>query len=824
LTLDEAPANATVGTETEFAYTVTNTGDASGDTTVTLSNSTAVLDSSGHTLDPGESQSGTLRFAPSTSGEHALELVTGDDSVNTSLMVYRPPAGSVSFAEGLTTTDSIAEVSASFRDAQNDSARLVLQTSSGAVLAARSIDNNGTQEFSIDEQPAGETVTATLSAGATGETVIASDAVGVTLPSVVIEPTSLDLGDVLVGNSATSSVEITNNGDSVLELDAPTIAGTDAAGFSQDLDAQSIQPGETIDLSVTANPADTGEKTATIELSNADGVVASLPVSVQGVAPDFEIDSETLAFGSVSLGDSQTERVTITSTNDVETELTEVDILDGQSAFSVEGGARSLDPSGSVDIPVTFSPQEVGAQSGTLELRGPAGIVGLISLEGTGEAGQLSLNRTAVQFDADSAGDSPSEAVRVTNKGNALLTIESISPAGNDAGVTVLPAEAFEVQPGEHRDVHFSVSPEANASFSSYFAVEHDGSAAGNQLIAVSRGEIATTLSSDGETRTVNTTYRNVSAGQYLAVDFPTNLTETDEFEPDLVEMRTRNASDAVYLEVQRSRNALSTTPETNEGISNNAARLSNVSIRTNIDEDEIEFGAVRARVNTSTLEAMDTDPGNVSLYRFDESAEAWEQVDTEVGAIANGTATLITETTRFSEWTAAAARPAFSITDANVDVNTLTTDESVTIQVFVENTGGTAGTFVADLLVDDEVVDSQEAIVAEEGEELFQFEEAFDTAGTYTVQVNNVTVESVTVTDSDEQEDETDETDDTDNSETTEQEDGTDESAADSDDESEDSGGFGPGFGPLVAVGAIVAFTLIGHILRRRSASPPAE
>jgi PGF-pre-PGF domain-containing protein len=252
-------------------------------------------------------------------------------------------------------------------------------------------------------------------------------------------------------------------------------------------------------------------------------------------------------------------------------------------------------------------------------------------------------------------------------------------------------------------------------------------------------------------------------------------------------------------MEIETSNGSLETTPETDNGLTSNAAQLGNISIETSLTPEQTKRVEITTQINKSRLDTLGTDPGNVTLYRFNESEDRWRAQETEVLSETAETVRVRAVADHASEWTAAAARPAFEITDWEVDVDAATVEETVNINVFVENTGGTEGTYVADLLLNGAVVDSKESVIAEGGEALFDFERAFDQVGTYEVEVNEQRITEVEVT-----EDQTVETD------TEEDSSGTNDSTAtDSEDETTSSDGSGPGFGVFAGLIAVVSIAV---------------
>jgi PGF-pre-PGF domain-containing protein len=191
------------------------------------------------------------------------------------------------------------------------------------------------------------------------------------------------------------------------------------------------------------------------------------------------------------------------------------------------------------------------------------------------------------------------------------------------------------------------------------------------------------------------------------------------------------------------------TTNGTTAGFADNTTRLGNISASTNLDDENIEQAEFTATVDRSRFETRNTNASDISFYRFDEEELEWVKQNTTVVRTTEATATVRVVGDGFSEWTAAAARPEFSIDDTEVNVTTATVGEEVEIEVFVTNTGGTEGTYVAELLLNGAVVEDQTAIIASEGQENFLFQRSIDDPGEYEVQVNEAFVATINITES---------------------------------------------------------------------------
>ncbi len=230
------------------------------------------------------------------------------------------------------------------------------------------------------------------------------------------------------------------------------------------------------------------------------------------------------------------------------------------------------------------------------------------------------------------------------------------------------------------------------------------------------------------------------------AAESPVDVEVSTEADPDAAELTGLSVTPAVdtsfTLDLVESPEPLDTSPDFEPG--DGTTPLSYMSVEHSIGNANIEEVAITYRVDSESLEAMDSSPEDVSLYRHD--GESWNEHPTQVVEMEDGDAILQTTAEGLSEWTAAAKRPRFNVTDTAVDVQAATTDEEITIQVFVANTGGTDGVYDAELLLNDETVDRVERTVPDGGTVALNFERTFDQPGLYEVQVNDVFVGEVNI------------------------------------------------------------------------------
>ncbi|HUI41246.1 MAG TPA: IPT/TIG domain-containing protein [Terriglobia bacterium] len=180
-----------------------------------------------------------------------------------------PSSGSVNGGTQVTVTGTNFESGATVTFGAT-AATGVTVTSSTQITAVTPAESAGTVSVTVKNPDGG---TATLAQGFTFN------------PSLVLSPTALDFGSQPVGTtSAPQTVVVTNNGGSSVTISSIGLAGADPADFSQNNNCASIlSAGSTCNAVVTFSPGATGNRTATISVTdNAQGSPQTAALSGTG--------------------------------------------------------------------------------------------------------------------------------------------------------------------------------------------------------------------------------------------------------------------------------------------------------------------------------------------------------------------------------------------------------------------------------------------------------------------------------------------------------------------------------------------------------------
>jgi hypothetical protein len=226
----------------------------------------------------------------------------------------------------------------------------------------------------------------TVSTAEGANSVIAVSGTGVQA-GLGLNPSSADLGNVVIGTTNSQTIQITNTGNSTLTITQISATGAGFSVMGLGLPA-SINPGQSQTFNAQFQPTSAGSATGGVSIvSNAPGSPTALSLRGTGLAATrtISLSGTSLNFGNVDDGSSKTLNETITNTGNSDVQISQITV--GGTGFSVTGVATpvTLSSSQSMAFGIVFSPTAAGGQSGTTTVTSNAtGSPATIALSGTG--------------------------------------------------------------------------------------------------------------------------------------------------------------------------------------------------------------------------------------------------------------------------------------------------------------------------------------------------------------------------------------------------------------------------------------------------------
>ena len=195
-------------------------------------------------------------------------------------------------------------------------------------------------------------------------------------PSIVLNPSALPFGTVMVGATSSLTAQVRNTGTAPLQV--TQIARCASPATSTEFTWSPAGPftvaaGGSTTVTVTYAPTNSGADAGCIAFSSNDTAhpVVSLDVSGTGqlvTASKFAVSPTSLAFGNVTTGTSATRTFTITNSGTSSVTGTIVRAAGTSAEYGLSSSSFTLAAGASQVVTVTYAPTDVGTDSGSIRV------------------------------------------------------------------------------------------------------------------------------------------------------------------------------------------------------------------------------------------------------------------------------------------------------------------------------------------------------------------------------------------------------------------------------------------------------------------------
>jgi Abnormal spindle-like microcephaly-assoc'd, ASPM-SPD-2-Hydin len=321
---------------------------------------------------------------------------------------------------------------------------------------------------------------------------------------LVCTPSKLRFGAVVVGQTQTLLVTLTNNGQTSVTLSGITVGNSVLTTSYMSLPLV-LPAGQSVGLSVNFSPTAAGWTDGKITFSsNASNSVLRLEADGSGVnGPSITANPSAVSFGQVAIGSVSTTPVVLTNVRSYRVSISALQVTG--SGFLMSGATFPLTLGGgqSVTVNVGFAPHSAGTTGGTLLFSGPQLV---IPLTGTGTPpGQLTANPASLTFGSVQVGGNLALSDSFTNTGGSSVTISQVTIAGAGFGLSGL-------------NVPLTLNPGASVTFSGLFAPQSAGNVS---------GAITVVSNAPGPNLTVSLTGTGTAQGQLTLTPTSSNFGNT---------------------------------------------------------------------------------------------------------------------------------------------------------------------------------------------------------------------------------------------------------------------------------------------------------
>jgi len=265
--------------------------------------------------------------------------------------------------------------------------------------------------------------------------------------AVSSNPTSLSLGSVAVGGSASSYETLTNNGGTAVTISQANLAGSGFSIGGLNLPV-ALSPSQSVTFTTTFAPTSSGSASGTLTIvSNASDSNLNIALSGTGTTtPQLSLSQTSMSFGTVADGSSSGLNASLTATG---ASVTVNSATMSNAAFVLSGITLPVTiPAGqSVSFTVIFIPSVAGSATGNLTFASTASNSATVqSLSGSGQPWVgLSWNATsgAVSYNVYRKPSSAQNYTQIASANAATSYIDSTVAAGDtyDYVVTAVSAE-----------------------------------------------------------------------------------------------------------------------------------------------------------------------------------------------------------------------------------------------------------------------------------------------------------------------------------------------------------------------------------------------
>jgi hypothetical protein len=487
---------------------LSNTGSASvtiSQTSVTGTGFTMVGSPNGQTIQPGQSISFTIKFSPISAGNATGTISVASNAPNSPMTIPLTGAGTQS---GLASTPASVSFGKVVVGASG-SASVNLSNTGSANVTINQASVTGTG-FSMVGSPAGQTIqpgqsfsfTAQFSptsvGNATGSISVASNAPNSpmtialtgsgTVPGLGVSPAAVNFKGVVVGNSGTATLNLSNTGSAAVTISQASVTGTGftISGLAAGL---TIQPGQNSSFTAQFQPTSKGSASGSISISsNSPNSPMTVALTGTGTQPEIGAIPSSAPFGNVTVGNTNSQTITLTNGGTANLIISQGTV--SGNGFKITGLSTPLTitAGSNATFNAVFTPIGTGKVTGSISLANDASSSPYrIALSGTGVAGSqlLSFNVSSLSFGNVNVGSNSSLPATLTNTGNSNVTISSANTTG--AGFTV-----SGVSSGE------SLSPNQSIPVSVQFAPSAAGTVNGNLTIVSNATDSPTSIGLTG--------------------------------------------------------------------------------------------------------------------------------------------------------------------------------------------------------------------------------------------------------------------------------------------------------------------------------------
>ncbi|MGQ4554504.1 PKD domain-containing protein [Halobellus sp. GM3] len=488
-----------------------------------------------------------------------------------------------------------------------------------------------------------------------------------------VDDSSQGFGSVSVGQSGTRTVGLTNEGSDAADVTDVTIAGetldafevTDGGGLPGELGS-----GDTASVDVAFEPVRSGEQTATLRVTTADGTVTTISLNGTGTGPEIALPDGDVDFGEVGTGNESTETVRIANYGTEPLDVASVTVTGAdRSAFAVEGVPDTVAAGATESVDVTFAPSDAGNHTAVFAVDSDDPTVGTVErdLNGSAVAPSIDANPRNVDFGNVTVGETVSFNVTVRNlhSSKSNLSVRSTQITGKDPGdfeVSDGSDAPFSLEPGDSKKIQVNFTPSSQGTKEAQLQILSN---AGNEpqidvWLSNTRTYVVVqevAADADRDSSAVNLDANNVESGTTFSINVSKPGTRDRNASIDTIRMTTDHDGDFQMNITHQDDPVNHTLDETDR------ESVQYIEQNYSVDSSVFDGTAFDYRVRKDQLPSG-VDPEDVVFYRYNTTRDAWVAHDSTLERTSDSNYLFSVDTPGFSEL--AVSVPAADDTDGS--------------------------------------------------------------------------------------------------------------------------------------------------------------
>ncbi|GBD04153.1 hypothetical protein HRbin19_01461 [bacterium HR19] len=313
-------------------------------------------------------------------------------------------------------------------------------------------------------------------------------------PQISVSPTSLNFGDVRVGEYKELPIDIQNTGQAFMVVRDIIILPTGGPFRTIGVPPLpfSIEPGKSQTIYIRFSPEVIGSISGNVFISS-DGGSVNIPLYGNGTAiPSFSVSPTSITFGNVPVNTYADRVFRINNSGPGTLRVSNLLIL-GEAFSFVNPPSLPIyvSPGTYAEIAVRFYPSSLTNYEGSIAIETNGGNTNVL-LSGRGIAPLLSVSPTSLDFGGVDVGSSRDMQVSLSNIGEAQLRVDEILISGTGFSLVNPPSLPIFLNPASSVSLSIRFSPTSRGTLSGKLIIVSNG---GSKSVLLSGQGFAPVLS-----------------------------------------------------------------------------------------------------------------------------------------------------------------------------------------------------------------------------------------------------------------------------------------------------------------------------------------